>query len=282
MGLKEYIRLGVKLARQSTTTQTDNIGSGSVELGSAYTLLSIQTNFPCRLRLYDTLTSLTNSGEKSRNFGNTNISSSVALIGDFTMSAGTYTIDPVMYGVVTPSNTKLTYYRVDNTGSGQYPNLTFNTYLLEDSSVSTSNRVSLPNITGSLTVGQIISGSIVDTAIPKTYLLVSASLNATATAARVRLYSTPTSINDATEKNRGFVTESQMNTLIVDAIITGSETTYFIPKIIGANLSDMGTTLNALTVPKGTNELYYIFQSMATTGGAQNMTASFHVLSVEN
>ena len=282
MGLKEYIRLGVKLARQSTTTQTDNIGSGSVELGSAYTLLSIQTNFPCRLRLYDTLASLNNAGERSRSFGNTNISSSVALIGDFTMSAGTYTIDPVMYGVVTPSNTKLTYYRVDKTGSGQYPNLTFNTYLLEDSSVSTSNRVSLPNITGSLTVGQIISGSIVDTAIPKTYLLVSASLNATATAARVRLYSTPTSINDATEKNRGFVTESQMSTLIVDAIITGSETTYFIPKIIGANLSDMGTTLNALTVPKGTNELYYIFQSMATSGGAQNMTASFHVLSVEN
>jgi hypothetical protein len=282
MGLKEYIRLGVKLARQSTTTQTDNIGSGSVELGSAYALLSIQTNFPCRLRLYDTVDSLTNSGEQSRNFGNTNISSSVALIGDFTMSAGTYTIDPVMYGVVNPSNTKLTYYRIDNTGSGQYPNLTFNTYLLEDSAVSTSNRVSLPNITGSLSAGDIISGSVVDTGIPKTYLLVSASLNATATAARVRLYSTPTSINDTTEKNRGFVTESQMSTLIVDAIITGSETTYFIPKIIGANLSDMGTTLNALTTPKGTNELYYIFQSTANSGGAQNMTASFHVLSVED
>ena len=73
-----------------------------------------------------------------------------------------------------------------------------------------------------------------------------------------------------------------MKSLIVDAIITGSETTYFIPKIIGANLSDMGTILSSLTVPKGTNELYYIFQSMATAGGAQNMTASIHVLSVEN
>jgi hypothetical protein len=282
MGLKEYIKLGAKLVRQSTTTQTDIIGSGSVELGSAYALLNIQTNFPCRVRLYDTLDSLNNSGEQSRNFGNTNISSSVALIGDFTMSVGTYTIDPVMYGVVTPANTKLTYYRVDNTGSGQYPNLTFNTYLLEDSVISTSNRISLPNITGNLSVGQILSGSIVNTTIPKTYLLVSASLNATATAARVRLYSTPTSINDATEKNRSFVTESQMKSLIVDAIITGSETTYFIPKIIGANLSDMGTILSSLTVPKGTNELYYIFQSMATAGGAQNMTASIHVLSVEN
>lgn len=282
MGLREHIRLGVKLVRQLITTQTDNIGSGSVELASAYALLNIQTNFPCRLRLYDTLDSLNNSGETSRLFGNTNISSSVALIGDFTMSAGAYTIDPVVYGVVSPANTKLTYYRVDNTGSEQYPQLTFSTYLLEDSSISTSNRVSLPTITGSLSAGQIISGAIVDTAIPKTYLLVSASLNATTTAARVRLYSTPSSINDTTEKNRLFTTESQMSTLIVDAIITGSETTYFIPKIIGANLEDMGASLNVLTVPKGKNELYYIFQSMATTGGAQDMTASLHVLSVEN
>lgn len=282
MGLKEYIRLGANLSRNSITTQTDANGSGSVELGSAYALLSIQTNFPCRVRLYDTIDSLTNSGEKIRSFGNTNISSSVALIGDFTMSGGTYTIDPVVYGVVTPADTKLTYYRIDNTGSAQYPAVTFTRYLLEDSAISTSNRVSLPKITGSLSVGQIISGAILDSGIPKTYLLVSASLNATTTAARVRLYSTLTSINDTTEKNRSFVTESQMNSLLVDAIITGSETTYFIPKIIGANLQNMGTVLNALNVPQGNNELYYIFQSMATTGGAQNMTASIHVVSVEN
>ena len=282
MGLKEYIRLGANLSRQSTAMQTDDIGSGSVEMGSAYALLSIQTNFPCRLRLYDTLNSLENAGEIVRSFGDTNISNSVALIGDFTMSAGSYTIDPVMYSVVSPADTNVTYYRVDNTGSGQYPQLTFNTYLLENSSVSTSNRVSLPNITGSLSVGQIISGSIVDTTIPKTYLLVSASLNASFNAARVRLYSMLSSINDVTEKNRLFAVESQMSTLIVDAILTGSETTYFIPKIIGTNLEDMGTSLNVLTVPKGKNELYYIFQSMATTGGAQDMTASIHVLSVEN
>ena len=282
MGLKEYIRLGAKLSRGLVSIQTNDSGSGSVEIGSAYALLSIQTNFPCRLRLYDTLDSLNNLGEIARSFGNTNISSSVALIGDFTMSAGKYTIDPVLYGAVTPANTNLTYYRIDSTGSGQYPNLIFNRYLLEDSSVSTVNRVSLPTITGSLSVGQIISGSIIDAQIPKTYLLVSASLNAASSTARVRLYSTLVSINNSTEKNRGFVTESQMNTLIVDAIITGSETTYFIPKIIGVNLEDMGTQLNTVTIPKGKNELYYIFQSMASTGGAQNMSASIHILSVEN
>ena len=190
--------------------------------------------------------------------------------------------DPVVYGVVNPANTKLTYYRINNTGSGQYPALTFARYLLEDASISTGSRVSLPDITGSLTVGQIISGSISNIQIPKTYLLVSASLNATTSSARIRLYSTSGSINDTIEKNRAFVTESQMNTLLVDAIITGSETTQFIPKIIGANLGDMGTVLNTLTVPAGNNELYYIFQSMAITGGAQNMTASIHVLSVED
>jgi len=282
MGLKEYIRLGAQLTRGTITTQTDAVGSGSVELGSVYALLSIQTNFPCRLRLYDTLESLNNAGEQSRTFGNTNIPASTALIGDFTMSAGTYTIDPVLYGVTTPANTKLTYYRVDDIVSAQYPALTFNRYLLEDSTISTSNRMSLPPITGSLSAGQIISGAIVNSGIPMTYLLVSASLNNATSAARVRLYSTLTSINDTTEQNRAFNNESQMNSLIVDAIITGSETTYFIPKIIGTNLDNMGTTLNALTVPQGKSELYYIFESMATSGGAQEMTASIHVVSVEN
>jgi hypothetical protein len=282
MGLTEYIRLGANLSRDSITTQTDATGSGSVELGSTYALLSIQTTAPCRLRLYDNSQSLNNVAERNRIFGNTNISASTALIGDFTMSAGIYTIDPVVYGVVNPANTKLTYYRIDNTASAQYPALTFTRYLLEDATISTSNRVSLPNITGSLSVGQIISGSISAVQIPKTYLLVSASLNATTTAARVRLYSTLASINDTTEKNRSFITESQMNSLLVDAIITGSETTHFIPKIIGANLENMGTSLNVLTVPEGKSEIYYIFQSMATTGGAQNMTASIHVVSVEN
>jgi hypothetical protein len=282
MGLKEYIKLGAKLSRGLVTTQTNVNGSGSVELGSAYALLSIQTTATCRVRLYDNSQSLNDVAEKNRIFGNTNISASTALIGDFTMSAGTYTIDPVVYGVVNPTDTKLTYYRVDNTASAQYPVLTFNRYLLEDAAISTNSRVTLPEITGSLSVGQIISGSIADVQIPKTYLLVSASLNATSTSARVRLYSTPTSIDDVTEKNRGFTTESQMNSLIVDAIITGSETTYFIPKIIGANLADMGTSLNVLAVPQGKSELYYIFQSTAIAGAAQNMTASLHVLSVEN
>jgi hypothetical protein len=282
MGLKEYIKLGAKLTRDSISIQTNVTGSGSVELGSAYILLSIQTTLPCRVRLYDNSQSLQDVTETNRVFGNTNIAASTALIGDFTMSAGTYTIDPVVYGVVNPANTKLTYYRINNTGSGQYPALTFARYLLEDAAISTGSRVSLPAITGSLTVGQIISGSISNIQIPKTYLLVSASLNAVSSSARIRLYSTSGSINDTVEKNRAFVTESQMNTLLVDAIITGSETTQFIPKIIGANLADMGTVLNTLTVPAGNNELYYIFQSMAITGGAQNMTASIHVLSVEN
>ena len=282
MGLKEYIKLGAKLTRDSISIQTNVTGSGSVELGSAYILLSIQTTLPCRVRLYDNSQSLQDVTETNRVFGNTNIAASTALIGDFTMSAGTYTIDPVVYGVVNPANTKLTYYRINNTGSGQYPALTFARYLLEDAAISTSSRVSLPDITGSLTVGQIISGSISNIQIPKTYLLVSASLNAVSSSARIRLYSTSGSINDTVEKNRAFVTESQMNTWLVDAIITGSETTQFIPKIIGANLADMGTVLNTLTVPAGNNELYYIFQSMAITGGAQNMTASIHVLSVED
>lgn len=282
MGLREYLNLGAKLTRGLVSVQTNDSGSGSVEIGSAYALLSIQSSFPCRLRLYDTLASLEDAGEISRNFGNTSVSDSIALIGDFTMSAGIYTIDPLMYGVTTPANTKLTYYRIDNTGSAQYPNLTFRRYLLEDSSISTANRILLPPITGSLGVGQIVSGTIATEEIPKTYLLLSASLSAASSAARVRLYSTLAPINNVVEKNRLFVTESQIRTLLVDAIITGSEIMHFVPKIIGVNLDDLGTSLRTITIPTGKNELYYIFQSMATTGGTQDMTASIHVLSLED
>jgi hypothetical protein len=287
MGLAEYIRAGAALRRTAINLQTDITGSGSVDLGSAYVLLSMTTTAPCRLRLYDNGQSRDDTAEKNRIFSNTNISASTALIGDFTMSAGTYTIDPVVYGVVQNASTKLTYYRVDNTTSGQFPQITFNRYLLEDSSVSTAGRRTPPAMTASLAANALVSGTLYSSQIPSTYLLVSASVSGSAALTRLRLYTTSGSFSDTIEVNRSFATESSATSkLIIDAIMSGSETTYFVPKIIGANLKNMGTDLNLIrnNADKimGANELYYILQNANTTGGTVAISASLHLFSLED
>lgn len=289
MGLEQYIRAGANLTRDDIILQTTPSGSGSVDLGSAYVLLSISTNAPCRLRLYDNSQSLENSGEIRRAFGNTSVSASTALIGDFSMSvAGAYTIDPVMYGVVERAASKLTHYRVNSTQSGVYPTITFTRYLLEDPTISTASRVTMPQITGSILPGRLVSGTLTSTTlIPRTYLLVSASLSGSSTRARLRLYTTNESLTNLTELSRSFATESSNTSkLIVDAIMSGSETTYFVPKIIGANLQTMGTNLNTIRRDQvaimGNNQLYYVLENPNSTGGAIPITASLHVFSLED
>jgi hypothetical protein len=287
MGLAEYIKAGAALQRTVINLQTDITGSGSVDLGSAYVLLSMTTTVPCRLRLYDNSQSRDDTVERTRIFSNTNISASTALIGDFTMSAGTYTIDPVVYGVVQNPISKLTYYRVDNTASGQFPQITFKRYLLENSSVSTTSRKNIPVMTASLAANALVSGTLYDSQIPTTYLLVSASVSGSGTLARLRLYSTSQSFSDTVEVNRSFATESSATSkLIVDAIMSGSQTTYFIPKIVGVNLKNMGTDLNLIrnSIEKimGANELYYILQNANTTGGTVAISASVHLFSFED
>jgi hypothetical protein len=287
MGLAEYIKAGAALERAVINLQTDVSGSGSVNLGSAYVLLGMTTTAPCRLRLYDTIQGRDDAAEKARIFSNTNISASTALVGDFTMSVGTYTIDPVVYGVVQNTSTPLTYYRVDNTASGQFPQITFNRYLLEDPTISSAGRRSIPPMIASLAANGLISGTLYDSQIPTTYLLVSASVSGSATRARLRLYSTSQSFSDTIEVNRLFATESSATSkLIVDIIMSGSETTYFIPKIIGANFKNTGTDLNLIrnNIGKimGANELYYILQNASTTGGTVAISASVHLFSFED
>jgi hypothetical protein len=288
MGLEQYIRAGAKLERGEVTLTTQENGSGSVDLGSSYTLLSISTTAPCRLRLYDNSQSLANGGERIRAFGNTSISASVALVGDFSMSAaGTYTVDPAIYGITLNTVDKLSYYRVENTQSGQYPVINFTRYLMEVPSVSTANRVTIPEIKTLLAPGQLVSGTLSSTTVPRTYLLVSASVQQSTAIARLRLYSTTDSFSNSVEISRSFATESSNNSkLIVDAIISGSELTYFVPKIAGANLQTMGTDLNTIradrTAIMGLNELYYVIQNMSSSGGTVPFTASLHVFALED
>jgi hypothetical protein len=285
MGLAQYINGGQVLKRETLTFTTSEDGSGSVDLGSAYALLAISTNIPCRLRLYDNESSLNNATEIARDFSNRSIPPSIALIGDFILDAGAYTIDPVLYGVVENPTDRLTYYRIDNTPAI----VSFTRYLLEDSTIATTNRQNVPAITGSLSAGQLVSGTLASEQISKTYLLVSASLsNNTNVLTRLRLYATTASFNSAAEKTRPFRTEPAANVnLIVDAILPPTDrTTYFVPKIIGANLQTMGNNLNNIRLNLdailGKNEMYYILQNIESSGGASQVTASVHVFSFED
>lgn len=283
MGLEQYIRAGVSLKRQSVFLQTTPTLSGSVDLQSSYIVLGINTNIPCRFRLYDDEISRDLPAEINRTFGDLNVSTSVGLVGDFSMSAaGNYYIDPGLYGCIHNPSSNLSYYRIDgNFTPPNYPGLTIETFTLEDSSKSTSNRKTLPYITGSLNVGQLVSGSLNNFIIPTTFFFVSTSLDDSSHVVRLRIYNNSASFSNTVEVNRSFQTESTDSRLLIDAIISGSSPTYFTPKIIGANIQNVNNDLQTITELKGNNELYYILQNLGPSGPV-NISASLHVFSLED
>jgi len=290
MGLKEITQVGARLSREVITVSDTNT-SGSILLGPTYGILNIQVSDGCRLRLYDNLESLQDSTEIARQYGNRNIPNNIALIGDFTMSlAGSYTIDPMLYGHA--HNSSNTYYRI-NKNTATPTRISITRFLLEDPSIqaqpgttySVNNRRSIVNFNGNLSGGQITSGTLSDNSIPNTYLLISASLNDPSHFARLRLYSTSSTIYDNTEKLRPFSTEpSREARLIIDMVLSGSTPIYFSPKIVGANLQKLKTDLNELRLNRenifGTNEMYYFLENL-NTGGAVPLSASIYVYSLE-
>lgn len=289
MGLAEHIRAGAALARELVTVSTDVTGSGSINLGSTYILLGMQSNVPCRIRLYDNIFSRDTVSEISRSFGNTSIPANIALVADVTMSQANtyYTLDPVLYGCVATASNKLTYYRIDGISSPPYPQITFNRYLLEDSTVGTELRKTLIPIQRSVTTNAYVTGTLADVEIPRTYLLVSASVSGSNIITRLRLYNSTGSFNNSTEVSRSFSVEPSSSAgLIMDALLSGSETTYFVPKIVGANLQLMGTNLKLIqrtpSLIMGNNELYYILENKSVSPGTVSVTASLHVFELES
>jgi hypothetical protein len=66
--------------------------------------------------------------------------------------------------------------------------------------------------------------------------------------------------------------------------MSSSQVTYFVPKIIGANLQNAGADLNITRTDRnkmaGNNELYYILQNVSSVSSA--VTTSLHVFSLED
>lgn len=290
MGLEEHIKAGAQLTR-NTIVLTAPTGSGSVNLGSAFGILEVQSDIPARLRLYDTEESRDLFTERTRPFG-LNAESDVSLVADFSMSAaGTYTIAPAVFGFCSSSISPKTFYRLE-TAEGQPSQsiLRITRYLLEDGTVTpstssfytTSNRRVLSidysgenisnasgNFGASFRSGSIatIGGNIT----PRTYMLVSASVANIGHKARFRLYATSSALYNLTEVSRSFTIEpSEAVQLITDVWIdSGSRPIYFTPKIFGANLETMGddllVTAESSEKISGKNEIYYILQNSGST-----------------
>lgn len=294
MGLSEQIRAGAKLTRD-VITLNDTVGSGSIQLGGTYAILAIQNDSittTARLRLYDTSASMENATEINRTFSDTNIPAANTLVGDFSMSAGElYSIDPVLFGHTRTITSPVSYYRLE---PKETP-IKIHRYLLEDTSVPVnidtaydiSNRRHLPVISGLLAPAGMVSGTLADSDVPKTYLLVSASLSSSIHLARLRLYSYSGSLYNTTEKNRSFATEPSASVrLIVDMIISGSQNVSLTPKIIGTNLKNLGTSLidvrKSEALIRGEKELYYILENVSGSGGTVPISASLYVYALED
>jgi len=284
MGLAEQIRAGAVLTRETITVPFNETGEAS--FGSAYAILAISTDKVCRIRLYDNESSRDNAGEIVRPFDSSNISASVALVGDFVISgSGRQYVDPVVYAMADSYSTPYTYYRISDY-AGSYPVVVSVTrYLLEDNTLENNigrDTITVPTAT-SLGASAMVSGTV--DPCPRTFLLVSASVATTTEPARIRLYSKLTAIDNQAEKDRTFDQPASASAfLIVDAILTGSEVTYFSPKIIGANLNTMGTDLNITrqnnTLIEGTSEIYYILENLGTS--TQTIDVSIHTYSLED
>jgi hypothetical protein len=288
MGLAEHVNAGAQLTRD-VITLTDTTGTGVINFGATYTILSLAPNIPCRFRLYDDATSRDDATETNRTFPDTNIPASVALIGDFSMSAaGIYSVDPVLFGHAESFTSPLSYYRVEPPGA----QIRVTRFLLEDNTVpptvggfyTRDNRRLLPTFAATnLPANGITSGSIEDAAIPTTYLLVSASLQ-TPSDARLRLYAKEASIHVTEEKERPFHIEPSADAhLLVDMILSDAEVTRFSPKIVGANLQNMGNNLQLLVgnveLLDGKQELYYILENL--TGSTASVEVLVYVYALE-
>ena len=292
MGLLEHIQAGAELIRKQvsfTTSYPDN--SGSFTPDAAQMILGVTLEAPCRLRIYENASSLNNALESSRPF-NIGVSGSVALVADISASeAGTYTIDPALFMITDDFETPEVFYRVD--GPTTSIDVSLNTFLLEDGNITasagtpytTANKRTITINEDSVTPTEYRTGTIPSLNSPRTYLLISSSLTTASHETRLRLYSTEDSLTSDTELSRSFSAPTDTGSfLIADMIVTGSEVTYFSPKIVGANLSTMGTNLSLIQTNKnsidGTSGIYYVLQNL--TGTTQTIEQSIHIYSLED
>lgn len=262
--INQFIRTTTTLIKDSG----NSIRSSSLlEMGGAFILLSAQSDFPCRLRLYSDEPSMIT--DASRPLGNFNLTESVALIADIflTGSNSRLVFNPPVVGN-TFAGGQL-YYNLS--GSAGIPiNVTLESYPIKPIADSTDGDFGIV-ISGSAipTTGNGVSGSINTS---KSFLILSASATSES---RLRLYSRPHTEIPATEMARAFGTEPQTGSLLIaDLMFDSASFQYPLVPILEAY------TWTATDYSVGSGQVGYILQNRS--GGTANITASIYAYSLED
>lgn len=285
MGIKEQITAGSSNLKRDTVQLS--VGgdlpryTGSFTLGRTFSLISVQSPKPCRIRLYGNASSRNNSGELVRPFPSQSIlSSSVALIADIDLNTtDIYHLTPTPFGLNldNPVSTNI-YYTIDTGSANPFGaggnTITFTRFLLEDPAV-----VNLPGITSretniiyatNLPSNASISGSLTT---PRTYLLY--SFSSSINPVRVRLYTREEYMTNPTEAARPFTTDPASGSgLIADIYCTETASLPMAPVLLGRNDDDLNVVQDANQIT------YYRLQNL--TSDTYDFTASLGMFSLED
>jgi len=261
MGLAEHLRDGAVLERRTIPFSGDGIIS--TQIAAAYIILGIEVDEPCRIRFYDDEDSATDALEQTRSFGDITITTDIGLVADISMSAtGSYTIDPVLYGIPQDTDSYLTYINITENSEPEV-NGNLLVYVLEDQNLQPSddNPFYKTPLRRMLTFnGNKNTLNFADDRAPKTYLMIDAISD---TDCRLRLYGKSQSLNDETEVSRSFdeAVLNQTLVLLADMKLESGSMTKFIPKLIGTNVQTIPFDLSSIAINRaaigGFSEIYY-------------------------
>ena len=280
MGLKEQLNAGASaLVRNDISVSFTSVQpqyTGSVDLGGTFTLISVVSTTPCRIRLYGDSGSRNDGTELVRPFDSqSSVASTTALIADIILTdTNKFNLYPPVFGTaLSIANTTAVYYTIDERNG--YPlsdqnTIIFNRFLLEDTRISNLPGVNTREIlytpTTSLVPNASVTGSFVS---PRTYILYTVEPNFST--ARLRLYTTAQSRDNTTELSRVFATEPNSGSgLIADLLLDATEAVPITPLLVGRNDNDQGL----FGYIPATQETYYTLTnlSVATLPAAVTMS----------
>jgi hypothetical protein len=284
MGLSGQLLAGSTVLKRETVTipfTTAQVRyTGSVNLGSVFTLTAIQSTKRCRIRFYGDSGSRNDGTELSRPFISQSISSNISLIADIDLKTeNLYNLTPPLFGVNldNPISANI-YYTIDsasgfNLGSGD--RITITRFLMEDLTITNLPGV-ITHTTASISASVLPSGSHITGSIatPKTYLLY--AVEPSATPIRLRLYTSQSYRDNITEISRSFGTEpSSGSGLIADIFMEDAGKTPMTPILVGRNDNDL---LSLGTLPPDSETYYTLTNGSATV----LVSSSIYLFSLED
>lgn len=256
MGLRELVLSGSSLTRLQTTLSE---GSGSVNLGSSFVLLSVSSTIPTRVRLYSDSASL--GIDESRPTSSFDIDANVGLSLDTELTAATSSLTFAPPIIATTFSASQTWYNISGSGGAS---VTIGYYPIE---FDTASRTTLTISETGVVTGSARAGIIT---VPNGYLLLSG--NAT-TESRVRLYSNTDEVVSP-ELGRAFGTApAEGSRLVADMMLDTASFEFKITPVLQAFVLSPSYLV-------GDNQMGYLINNISATPTITT-TASFTIYPIE-